>query len=131
MKQILPLLLILPLAACSWGIKLDSAGRDVRVAWQDDVSQCRLIGAITVSVLGKVGPVDRNALKVGDELEVMARNQAGSMQADTIKPIDKPRNGEQNWNAYACGRSASRAASKPPAGTQGADPVETYPVKDH
>ncbi len=131
MKYTLSLILILPLAACSWGIKLDSSGRDVRVAWQDDVSQCRLVGAISVSVLGKVGPVDRSALKISDELEVMARNQAGSMQADTVKPIDKPRNGEQNWNAYSCGRSAARVPPSTPIDTPKEGPVETYPIKDH
>ncbi|HET9033238.1 MAG TPA: DUF4156 domain-containing protein [Dokdonella sp.] len=130
MKFAIMIVTTLSLAACSWGIKLDSGGRDVRVAWQDDVSQCRLVGAITVSVLGKVGPVDRNALKVSDELEVMARNQAASMQADTVKPIDKPRNGEQNWNAYTCGASASRAPVPSP-GSRNSDAVETYPIKDH
>ena len=130
MRYAIAVPMILTLAACSWGIKLDSAGRNVRVAWQDDVSQCRLVGAISVSVLGKVGPIDRNALKVSDELEVMARNQAGSIQADTIKPIDQPHGGEQNWNAYACGRNAgiARPLSKPATKS---DAVETYPIKDH
>ena len=130
MKHVIAIALFLTLTACSWGIKLDSAGRDVRVAWQDDVSQCRLVGAISVSVLGKVGPVDRNALKVSDELEVMARNQAGTIQADTIKAIDQPHGGEQSWNANACGRGGARttAPSKPATNTDG---VETYPIKEH
>jgi hypothetical protein len=118
----------LTLTACSWGIKLDSGGKNVRVAWNDDVSACRLVGAINVSVLDMVGPIDRNGLKVSDELEVMARNQAGSLPADTIKAVDKPHNGEQNWNAYVCGGRA-----KPPARTPSAKPadgVKTYPIKD-
>ncbi|MFZ1620588.1 DUF4156 domain-containing protein [Dokdonella sp.] len=130
MKHVLAVLTLLLLAACSWGIKLDSAGRDVRVAWNDDVSQCRQVGSITVSVLDKVGPVRRGGLKVSDELEVMARNQAGSMPADTIKPVGEPRNGEQNWNAYVCGRDGAkltpRAQRTPEAGG-----VETYPIKEH
>lgn len=130
MKATLALLMILSLAACSWGIKLDSAGRDVRVAWNDDVSQCRLVGAVTVSVLAKVGPVPRGGIKVSDELEVMARNQAGSMQADTIKPVDKPRNGEQNWNAYVCGRNGAIAAPRSQR-TPETGGVKTYPIKDH
>ncbi|MFA7319905.1 MAG: DUF4156 domain-containing protein [Dokdonella sp.] len=129
MKHVLAVATLLLLGACSWGIKLDSAGRDVRVAWNDDVSQCRAVGSITVSVLDKVGPVRRGGLKVSDELEVMARNQAGSMPADTIKPVGPPRNGEQQWNAYVCGgngaRSPSRSQRAPESG------VETYPIKDH
>lgn len=129
MKHVLAVATLLLLGACSWGIKLDSAGRDVRVAWNDDVSQCRQVGSITVSVLDKVGPVRRGGLKVSDELEVMARNQAGSMPADTIKPVGEPRNGEQNWNAYVCGRDGARLPSRsqhaPEAG------VQTYPIKEH
>lgn len=130
MKHAIALMATLTLAACSWGIKLDSGGRDVRVAWTDDVSRCRLAGAISVSVLGKVGPVNRSALKVSDELEVMARNQAATLPADTIKPIDKPHDGEQSWNAYVCG---SHSVNRTP-GSQTApetDAVETYPIKDH
>jgi hypothetical protein len=128
MKPAITLLLTLTLTACSWGIKLDSGGKDVRVAWNDDVSACRLAGAINVSVLDKVGPIDRNGLKVSDELEVMARNQAGSLPADTIKAVDKPHNGEQNWNAYVCG---ARANPPPrPVSSKPADGVETYPIKD-
>lgn len=130
MKKTLSVLMILSLAACSWGIKLDSAGSNVRTAWNDDVSQCRLVGAITVSVLAKVGPVPRGGLKVNDELEVMARNQAGSMQADTIKPVGEPVNGEQNWNAYVCGRKGAQAAPQSPR-TPESGAVETYPIKEH
>ena len=39
----------LVLGACSWGIKLDSGGRDVRVAWNDDVSHCRPAGSIAAA----------------------------------------------------------------------------------
>ena len=130
MKHLLALSTLLLLGACSWGIKLDSAGRDVRVAWNDDVSQCRLVGSITVSVLNKVGPVNRSGLKVSDELEVMARNQAASLPADTIKPVGEPRNGEQNWNAYICGRDGAKAAPRT-LRTPEASGVETYPIKEH
>ena len=129
MKHVLAVSTLLFLGACSWGIKLDSAGRDVRVAWNDDVSQCRQVGSITVSVLDKVGPVRRGGLKVSDELEVMARNQAGSLPADTIKPLGEPRNGEQNWTAYVCGRDGARATLPPRDTPQGG--VETYPIKEH
>ena len=115
MKLLIPALLILPLAACSWGIKLDSAGKDVRVAWNDDVSGCRDMGKITVSVLDKVGPVNRSAIKINDELEVMARNEAAGMQADTISPLGEARDGEQSWAAYACGAARRAQPSSDPA----------------
>lgn len=129
MKLLIPTLLILPLAACSWGIKLDSAGKDVRVAWNDDVSGCRDMGKITVSVLDKVGPVNRSAIKINDELEVMARNEAANMQADTIRPLGEARDGEQSWAAYACGDARGRIPS--PHAEQKPAGVETYPVKEN
>ncbi|HMM65762.1 MAG TPA: DUF4156 domain-containing protein [Dokdonella sp.] len=130
MKHLIPILLILPLAACSWGIKLDSAGKNVRVAWNDDVSGCRDMGRITVSVLDKVGPVNRSQIKINDELEVMARNEAAGMQADTIRPLGDARDGEQGWQAYAC--AAGRAPAPRSPGAKSADePVETYPIKDN
>lgn len=129
-KIVIASLLLLPLAACSWGIKLDSGGRKVRTAWNDDVSACQGVGTVTVSVLDHVGPLDRNNLKVRDELEVMARNEAASLGADTVKPRGEPRDGEQAWGAYRCGpvdakRSPTRLRERDAQGRE----VETFPIK--
>jgi hypothetical protein len=128
MRTIVLSAVVVALTACSWGIKLDSGGRDVRVAWNDDVGACRSVGTITVSVLDNVGPIDRSALKISDELEVMARNEAAGMQADTIKPLGAVKNGEQRWAAYVCGATAplSRPQRAPTD-----DGVETFPIKEH
>lgn len=134
MKPIrLILVAAVPLAACSWGIKLDSGGQKVRTAWDGNVSGCKDMGQITVSVLDHVGPMDRNGLKVSDELDVMARNEAAGMSADTIKPLGEPRDGQQSFGAYHCGpgeherRSPMRIQQKNGDGTS----TETFPVKDH
>jgi hypothetical protein len=125
------LVLAASLGGCSWGIKLDSGGENVRVAWDGNVDGCREAGKVTVSVLDHVGPVDRNGIKVNDELEVMARNEAASLPADTIKPLGPPRDGEQSWAAYTCGPIARVPIRRDtePARQDGA--VETYPIKDH
>jgi hypothetical protein len=120
------------LAACSWGIKLDSGGEKVRVAWDGNVDGCHDAGKVTVSVLDRVGPVDRNGIKVSDELEIMARNEAGGMGADTIRPLGEPRDGAQSWGAYTCGSVVRvpvrrEGNERKPTG----DAVETYPVKEH
>lgn len=121
------------LAACSWGIKLNSDGEKVRTAWNGDVGGCRDMGKITVSVMDHLGPVNRRDLKVRDELEIMARNEAVGIGADTIKPLGDPRDGEQSWGAYHCGTVAR--GDKPAMRIQQRDrsegTVETYPVKDH
>jgi hypothetical protein len=115
------------LGACSWGIKLDSGGRNVHTAWDGNVAGCRSIGKITVSVLDHVGPMDRNDLKIRDELEVMARNEAAGMGADTVAPASEPHGGEQAWNAWACGRHTPAPAQAPATPPPGA--AETYPIK--
>jgi hypothetical protein len=134
MKPIhLILIASMPLAACSWGIKLDSGGDKVRTAWDGNVGGCRDMGQITVSVLDHVGPMDRNSLKVRDELNVMARNEAAGMSADTIKPLGDPRDGQQSFGAFHCGpgeharHSPMRIEQKNSDGTT----TETFPVKDH
>ncbi len=133
-RTIVLVLAAVALTSCSWGIKLDSRGKNVRTAWNDDVSSCREVGKVTVSVLDRVGPVDRQDIAVRDELEVMARNEAGGMDADTIRPLGEPREGEQTFATYVCGsgnsadsiRTPRRGETKPeppPAST------ETYPIK--
>lgn len=130
----LPLLLAatLPLTACTWGIKLDSGGDKVRTAWNGDVGHCRDMGRITVSVLDHVGPVDRSGLKVSDELEVMARNEAATLDADTVRPLGEPRDGQQEWNAYRCGPAVGSARKHPALRIEQKNSdgsVETFPVK--
>ncbi len=126
-------LVVLPalLAGCTWGIKLNDAGRQVRTAWLSDVSGCKNMGKITVSVMDRVGPVNRNDIKVRDELEVMARNEAATMGADTVKPLGDPRGGEQSWGAYQCGSQTLPAAGQPrqdPSGQPVSGKATTIPM---
>ncbi|HEV2620788.1 MAG TPA: DUF4156 domain-containing protein [Frateuria sp.] len=129
-KTLLLLAPILLLGACTWGITLDEAGKQVRTAWSGDVSQCRDLGKVTVSVMDHVGPVDRNDIKVRDELEVMARNEAAKMHADTIKPLGEPADGSQAWGAYQCGSarpvSTRPSATPAPAASGG---TQTFPIQ--
>jgi hypothetical protein len=127
-KTLLLLVPVLLLGGCSWGITLDSAGKGVRTAWSGDVSGCRDLGKVTVSVMDHVGPVDRNGITVRDELEVLARNEAAKMHADTIKPLAEPADGSQPWGAYQCGahQIPPTRPSNAPAGAPGS--AQTFPV---
>ena len=115
------------LPACTW-VKPTNSAQNVRVAYDGNVSGCRDVGAISVSVTDKVAFYHRPDLKVRDELETLARNQAAGIPADTIKPVDEPRDGAQNFQAYVCGgvRMKQRDTSAPAK-----DEVQTFPVKDH
>lgn len=130
-KALLLLVPTLLLGACSWGITLDDAAKHVRTAWSGDVSGCRDLGKITVSVMDHVGPVDRNTITVRDELEVMARNQAAQMHADTIKPLAEPTDGSQPWGAYQCGSRPiypARSPSTPASPGSAPGNAQTFPI---
>ena len=131
-KTLLLLAPVLLLNACSWGITMTPAAQNVRTAWTGDVSGCRDMGKVTVSVMDHVGPVDRNTITVRDELEVMARNQAAEMHADTIKPLADPVDGSQAWGAYLCGARGAAPASQTPGNTAtpaSSGSARTFPIK--
>lgn len=90
------------LSGCTW-VEPDSGGQRVRVAYGKDLGACASKGDITVSVKHRVGIYRRNDLKVRDELESLARNEAATLGADTIQAHDEPLNGEQRFGAYVCG----------------------------
>jgi hypothetical protein len=118
------------LAGCTW-VKLEDAGTHVRVAYDGRVDGCDKAGEVTVSVKDRVGVYDRNDLKVKDELETLARNQAASLPADTLVALGEPRRGEQSFTAYRCGSSRRAATDRtppPPAARDKAE-AQTFPVR--
>ena len=114
MRKTLLLASVVLLGGCTWGINPVPGSENVRTAWSGDVSNCRDLGKITVSVTDHVGPVDRNDIKVRDELQVQARNSAVDMKADTIKPLADPVDGSQPWEAYYCGNRMVGPSAPPP-----------------
>ena len=90
------------LTACTW-VEPDAAGRDVAVADpRVGLEHCRKLGEVTVSVKHSVAGIERNRLKVSDELESLARNEAATMRADTVQALAEPVDGEQRFGAYDC-----------------------------
>lgn len=123
--------LALSLGACTW-VKMDPDGASVRVARAgDSLSGCTRKGEVAVSVRDRVGFYERNDLKVRDELETMARNEASSLAADTVQPLNQPSAGEQRFAAYACGSGYRPRAADPPADVPPRqDEAETFPIRN-
>jgi hypothetical protein len=113
-KTLLLLAPVVLLGGCTWGINPVPGSANVRTVWTGDVTGCRDLGKITVSVTDHVGPYDRNDIKVRDELQVQARNSAVDMKADTIKPLADPTDGSQPWEAYFCGNTVASQPMPPP-----------------
>ena len=136
MKSRYFLLSILTLAgvqACTW-VKSSDSGNAVHVAYDGNVSGCRDVGAVSVSVADHVAFYHRPSLKVRDELETLARNQAASIPADTIRATSDPVDGSQSFEAYVCGglRMRQRAdRAPPPPPPQSNSGVQTYAIPEH
>ena len=104
MRVALLIAVLLLLPACTW-VRLNPAARPVKVIAAGAAPPgCEQRGEVAVSVKDKVAFYERNNLRVRDELETLARNEAPGIQADTIQPLGEPADGAQRFAAYRCGR---------------------------
>ena len=67
-------------------------------------ANCENRGEVEVSVKDSLGPYERNPLRVRDELETLARNEAAGIPANTVQPLGDPADGAQRFAAYQCSR---------------------------
>ena len=63
---------------------------------------CEKRGEVVVSVKDSIAFYQRNALRVREELETLARNEAPGLGADTVQPLAPPVEGEQRFAAWRC-----------------------------
>jgi hypothetical protein len=104
MRLCLIVALAFALPACTF-VKMGPGADQVRVLRADqDVSACEKRGEVAVSVKDRLGPYQRDEIRVIDELETLARNEAPGLGADTVQPIGPPADGEQRWRALHCGK---------------------------
>ncbi|HHW4678749.1 MAG TPA: DUF4156 domain-containing protein [Xylella sp.] len=100
---IFALLVVTVIPACTW-VPIESTGKTVRVLPRGPVpADCQSQGEIMVSVKNKIGFYTRNPLRVQDELETLARNEAPSINANTIQASGLPMDGNQRFVAFRCG----------------------------
>ncbi len=97
---------ILAASGCTW-VHMAPGAQAVRVV-ESPPAGCEKRGEVAVSVRDSVAFYQRNELKVRDELETLARNEAPGLGADTVHPLGPPANGEQRFAAWRCGPNASR-----------------------
>jgi hypothetical protein len=112
---------------CSF-VKMAPGGEDVRVVAPGQLpAGCVKRGEIEVSVKDRLGPYERDEMRVRDELEVLARNEAPGLGADTVQPKAPPADGAQRFLAFACGPGAATAPAREQAPRAEA---ETAPLRD-
>lgn len=101
-RAALSILLLLPLAACTW-VPIQSEAKAVRViAAGGAPAGCVRQGEIEVSVKNSVAFYERNQVKVRDELETLARNEAPGLGANVIQPLGEPTAGTQRFAGWQC-----------------------------
>jgi len=92
--------LVLALASCTW-VHMAPGASEVHVVTGPPAG-CEKRGEVEVSVKDSVAFYDRNPLRVQEELETLARNEAPGMGADTVQPLAPPANGAQRYAAWKC-----------------------------
>src|SRR6478752_660443 len=105
----MPLLaaLVVVISSCSF-VEMAPGGEAVRVVAPGQLpAGCVKRGEVEVSVKDRLGPYSRDELRVKDELEVLARNEAPGLDADTIQAKGPPADGEQRFIAFRCGTASA------------------------
>ena len=116
------------LPGCTF-VKMAPGADDVSVvALGRALPGCQKRGEVEVSVKDRLGPYERDELRVRDELETLARNEAPSLAADTIQPKSPPVDGAQRFTAWRCAGAAVVAPAAPAPESQ--DRAQTEPLKD-
>ena len=126
-KSMMGMVLVSALVAggCTW-VDMAPGGSSVRVIdGSGPPAGCEKRGEVEVTVKNKVAFYERNQLRVREELETLARNEAVGLQADTVQPLGGPLNGSQRFAAWRCGANRGAAA---PAGTSATGTAKTYPL---
>ena len=90
------------LGACTW-VPIAPSAESVRVL-RAAPTGCEKVGEIDVEVTDKVMLYKRNPLRVAEELETLARNQATGIPATDIHPLGEPSEGTQRFAAWRCKR---------------------------
>jgi hypothetical protein len=93
---------ILSLSGCTWVHMAPDAGTVRVIAAGAAPADCEKRGEVSVAVKNNVAFYERNELRVRDELETLARNEAPGIQANTVQPLGDPSGGEQRFAAYRC-----------------------------
>ena len=93
---------VFPLTGCTW-VPIAPAARQVTVL-RAAPAGCEKVGEIDVEVTDKLVVYQRNPLRVAEELETLARNQAAGIPATDIHALGEPSDGTQRFAAWRCKR---------------------------
>ncbi|HLM52999.1 MAG TPA: DUF4156 domain-containing protein [Pseudoxanthomonas sp.] len=94
--------LVLSVSGCTWVPMAPEAAAIRVIAPGAAPAGCEKRGEGAVSVKDSVAFYERNQLRVRDELETLARNEAPGLQANTVQALGEPADGTQRFAAWRC-----------------------------
>lgn len=90
------------LAGCAW-VDIKPQGEKVRVLAKSEVGRCKPLGHVTVATTATLmGFIARGKTTVQEEVNRLARNNAGGMGGDSVVPNSPLVDGEQGFDVYRC-----------------------------
>lgn len=96
---------LLPALGCTW-VQLTEAGSGVRMLGPEAAPACEKIGTVRSTTADSVGIFTRSDVKVREELESLARNQAAERGGNAIAPRGPiTAAGTQEFTIYRCADS--------------------------
>ena len=88
-------------SGCTW-VHMAPGAKAVQVVTGTPTC-CEQRGEVEVSVKESIAFYDRNPLRVRDELETLARNEAPGLGGDTVQALDGYEDGTQRFAVWRCG----------------------------
>jgi hypothetical protein len=128
-KRLIASLLFGLIAGCTWVTPSPEAmNADIQVLDKAGAARCQQLGANEITVNDKLGTLQRMPEDVEHDLRTMAVNQAATVGADAVAPLNELKGGTQTWALLRCkGAVVTPAANAPttaPAATSG---IKTLP----
>lgn len=129
MKRLIASMLFSLIAGCTWVTPSPEAmNADIQVLDKAGAARCQQLGANEITVNDKLGTLQRMPEDVEHDLRTMAVNQAATVGADAVAPLNELKGGTQTWALLRCkGALVAPAANAPttaPAATSG---IKTLP----
>ena len=115
-------------SGCTWVHMAPGASAVRVISAGGPPAGCTKRGEVAVSVKDSVAFYERNNLRVREELETLARNEAPELDADTIQPLAPPLDGDQRFAAYHCGGTVAVPGTLQPTDAARGE-ARTYPIE--
>jgi len=116
------------LAGCTWVTPTPEALQsNIQVLDAGAVVHCNKLAANELKVAYQLGTLQRMPEDVEHDLSTMAMNQAATVGADAVAPLNALKDGTQIWGLFRCGALAAAPAAATTAAPAESTGLKTLP----